>query len=90
MAKFDLLTIIHWTDMVDVWLSKNYGITDRFGITERSHVTDATSAWTIAHRSGITEEAYADRSVVDAHIVTALKQLFPNANYQGNHQLDLE
>ena len=85
MAKFDQETIVRWTEMIDVWFSKNFGITDRFGITERSHVTDATSAWTIAHRSGITEEAYADLSVVDAHIVTALKQLFPNVVFKDKY-----
>jgi hypothetical protein len=85
MSKFDQETIVRWTEMIDVWFSKNFGITDRFGITERSHVTDATSAWTIAHRSGITEEAYTDRSVVDAHIVTALKQLFPNAAFKDKY-----
>jgi hypothetical protein len=79
MAKFDSDTIARWTGMVDLWLSKNFGITDQFGITERSHVVDGSSAWVIAHRSGITQEAYTDRSVVDAHIVTALKQMFPNA-----------
>ena len=85
MAKFDQETIVRWTEMIDVWFSKNFGITDRFGITERSHVTDAISAWTIAHRSGITKEAYTDRSVVDAHIVTALKQLFPNAVFKDKY-----
>lgn len=85
MAKFDQSTVTRWADMVDEWLSKNYGITDRFGITERSHVTDGSSAWTIAHRAGITTEAYTDPSVVDAHIVTALKQLFPNAVFKDTY-----
>lgn len=85
MAKFDQATIVRWTEMVDVWLSKNFGVTDRFGITERSHVSDGTSAWTIAHRAGITQEAYEDRSVVDAHIVTALKQIFSNAKFYDKY-----
>jgi hypothetical protein len=85
MAKFDIDTISRWTEMVDGWLSKNFGTTDRFGITERSHVVDGTSAWTIAHRAGITNEAYEDRSVVDAHIVTALKQIFPNAVFKDKY-----
>ena len=80
MAKFDQATIIRWTKMADEWLSKN-----PFSITERSHVSDGSSAWVIAHRSGITSEAYADRSVVDAHIVTALKQLFPNAVFKDKY-----
>ena len=85
MAKFDSDTIVRWTGMVDVWLSKNFGITDQFGITERSHVVDGSSAWVIAHRSGITEEAYADRSVVDAHIVTVLRVMFPNAEFKDKY-----
>lgn len=85
MAKFDSDTIARWTGMVDVWLSKNFGITDQFGITERAHVVDGSSAWVIAHRSGVTQEAYIDRSVVDAHIVTALKQIFPNAEFKDKY-----
>jgi hypothetical protein len=80
MAKFDQATIARWTEMVDVWLSKN-----PFGAIERSQVLDGSNAWRAAHRSGITEEAYADRSVVDAHIVTALKQVFPNAVFKDTY-----
>ena len=85
MAKFDNATVIRWTGMIDEWLSKNFGVTDRYGITKRDHVTDGTSAWTIARRAGVTEEAYADRSVVDAHIVVALKKIFPNVVFKDRY-----
>jgi len=80
MAKFDKATIDRWTEMADKWLAKN-----RYGVIERSQVVDGSNAWRAAHRSGITEEAYADRSVVDAHIVTALKQIFPNAVFKDTY-----
>ena len=48
-----------------------------------SDVTTGVDAWTVAHSTGITREAYSiDRSVVDAHIQTALKQIFPNAVFK--------
>ena len=80
MAKFDQATIVRWTKMADEWLAKN-----PFGIIERSQVLYGVNAWKVAHHAGITEEAYADRSVVDAHIVTALKQLFPNAVFKDTY-----
>lgn len=85
MAKFDNATVVRWTEMVDSWFSKNFGVTDRAGITHRTHVTDGSSAWTIAHRSGVTDVAYADRSVTDAHIVSALKKIFPNAVFKDRY-----
>lgn len=85
MAKFDIATIARWTELVDLWISKNFRVTDQYGITDRTHVTDGSSAWVIAHRSGVTDLAYADRSVVDAHIVTALKQIFPNVVFKDRY-----
>jgi len=80
MAKFDSETIARWAAMADAWLAKN-----PFGVVERSRVLEGSNAWKVAHRAGITEEAYADRSVVDAHIVSALKQLFPNAEFKDTY-----
>lgn len=80
MAKFDSETITRWTKMADEWLAKN-----PYGVIERSQVLNGSNAWKVAHHAGITEEAYADRSVVDAHIVTALKQLFPNAEFKDTY-----
>jgi hypothetical protein len=50
-----------------------------------SDVKFGVEAWDIAHYIGITEEAYADRSVVDAHIVTVLKVMFPNAVFKDKY-----
>lgn len=79
MSRFDNITITHWIEMVDEWFAGNYRLTDRSGITCRDHVIRGVDAWAIAHRSGITQEAYSDRTVTDGHIVTALKKIFPNA-----------
>lgn len=80
MAKFDSRTIVRWAIMADQWLAKN-----PHGVIERSRVLEGANAWRVAHHAGITKEAYADRSVVDAHIVTALKQLFPNAEFKDTY-----
>jgi hypothetical protein len=77
MAKFDSEMINRWTVMAADYLGRNgYDMAD---------VKLGVEAWDIAHYVGITEEAYADRSVVDAHIVTALKQMFPNAEFKDKY-----
>jgi len=80
MAKFDSDTIARWTKMADAWLAIS-----PFGVIDRDKVLIGANAWRVAHHSGITAEAYADRSVVDAHIVTALKQMFPNAEFTDTY-----
>ena len=80
MAKFDSETIARWTKMADEWLASN-----QFGVIDRDKVLSGANAWKIAHRSGISYEAYEDMSVVDAHIVTALKQIFPNAEFKDTY-----
>ena len=79
MARFDSNTVRIWCNQADQWISKNSGITDR------DHVTQGVDAWAIAHRAGITQEAYQDRNVTDAHIVTALKKIFPNAVFTDRY-----
>lgn len=75
--KFDRSTVNRWAVMAADYLgNRGYDIAD---------VKTGIEAWNVAHRSGITEEAYADRSVVDAHIVTALKQLFPSAVFKDTY-----
>lgn len=79
MAKFDAETVARWTKMAADWMRE---------AQDPGTVTDVylgAEAWAIAHRAGITEEAYADRSVTDAHIVTALKQIFPKAVFQDRY-----
>lgn len=77
MAKFDSDTINRWAVMAADYLGRNgYDLSD---------VKTGIEAWNVAHRSGITQEAYADRSVVDAHIVTVLKVMFPNVVFKDKY-----
>jgi hypothetical protein len=79
MVKFDSATIARWTDAVNIWFrnANDPGT--------RKDVYLGAEAWVIARLAGITEEAYEDRSVVDAHIVTVLKQIFPNAKFSDKY-----
>lgn len=79
MAKFDLSTVTSWSDMASRWL-KDAGDP---GTLEDVYL--GAEAWEIAHRCGITSVAYKDRTVTDAHIVTALKQVFPNAVFKDKY-----
>ena len=79
MAKFDTATVTRWARMAEIFLKR---VGDP-GTTQDIYL--GAEAWVIAHRSGITEEAYADRSVTDAHIVTALKQIFPRAEFKDRY-----
>ena len=73
MARFDADTIARWRGMAEGWLTmRNDPCTTR-------DIKEGYRAWAIAHDCGITREAYADRTVVDAHIHTALERIFPNA-----------
>lgn len=74
-------TVVRWTKMVDDWMTKNAGILDPYGVSTRDHIIDGASAWTLVHRSGVLDEAYKDRSVVDAHIQTAMEIIFPNVRF---------
>lgn len=74
MVKFDKATVNRWTCMAEDWLSGR----DMF----RDGILTGAVAWGVAHRAGITAEAYADRSVTDGHIQTALEAIFPNAVFK--------
>ena len=79
MAKFDAETVARWTKMAADWMRE---------AQDPGTVTDVylgAEAWGIAHYAGITKEAYADPSVSDAHIVTALKQIFPKAVFKDRY-----
>ena len=71
MAKFDKAVVNRWTCAAEDYLSGR----DMF----REGILTGRDAWEVAHRCGIVREAYADSSVVDAHIQTALEVIFPNA-----------
>jgi hypothetical protein len=75
MTKFSADTIKRWEQMASDWLAANTSI----GVGD---ILTGRDAWTVAHRCGITNEAYKDRSVIDAHIQTALQSIFPNAEFK--------
>ena len=77
MSKFNKETINRWATLAADHLGRNgYDLSD---------VKNGFEAWDVAHRVGIVKEAYADREVVDAHIVTALRQIFPEAVFKDRY-----
>lgn len=77
MSKFDKETINRWAMLAADYLGqRGYDMCD---------VKLGSEAWSIAHASGITKEAYEDRSVVDAHIVSALRKIFPEAVFKDKY-----
>jgi hypothetical protein len=68
--------LVDWTRRAEEWLEANAPQ------LTRESVTIGRDAWTVAHRAGIINEAYADRNVTDAHIQTALEKIFPNAAFK--------
>lgn len=77
MSKFNAETINRWTAMAADYLGRNgYDLSD---------VKLGVEAWDIAHYVGITKEAYEDRSVVDAHIVSALRKIFPDVVFKDKY-----
>lgn len=67
--------IENWTAMIDATLAR--------GGFVRSDILTGRDAWTIAHRAGVTEEAYSmGRDITDGHIQTALQKIMPNAVFK--------
>lgn len=79
MAKFGPEDIKKFAKWIDDDLAM---IPLREGIDNRDDVLTGKDAWALAHRAGVTQFCYKDRSVVDAHIQTALEQIFPNAVFK--------
>jgi hypothetical protein len=75
MAYFPADTVARWIADAERYLIDNHGIT-------RAGIKTGVDAWSIAHRCGITQEAYADRKVTDGHIQTALERVFPAAVFR--------
>jgi len=80
MAKFNQATIKRWQGLAEQWLRS----ADDPGTVH--DIKLGAEAWTIAHRCNIVNEAYADPTVVDAHIKTALTQIFPNAEFRDSYR----
>ena len=64
-----------WKADIAEWLEYHHGL-------PLTAVKTGTDAWAIAHRVGITREAYNDPTVTDGHIQTALVRIFPNAVFK--------
>lgn len=77
MPKIPQTTIDSWRGRATTWLATNCNppVTCADVLTGRD-------AWLVAHRAGLCREAYADPAVHDAHIQTALEQVFPSAVFR--------
>lgn len=74
--KISPTTIAEWQQIITLWMLS--------GTKEKLTPKDVLlgrDAWTIAHRAGITQLAYKDPSIHDAHIQTALQKIFPNVKF---------
>lgn len=78
MAKIAADTVTAWRARCDAWLAEN--------TSPRATLADVLTgrdAWTVGHRAGVVQEAYAmGRDIHDAHIQTALQAIFPNAAFR--------
>ena len=74
MAYFDKETVGRWNALANEYLIMRN--------LSRFEINTGVWAWSIAHRCGITREAYNDRKATDGHIQTALEIIFPNAEFK--------
>ena len=78
-----MVTLTHKTDeyraLAEKFLSDNgHKLTD---------VKTGSDAWRVAHSSGICRDAYdSSRDITDAHIVTVLKRIMPNAEFRDKYR----
>lgn len=82
MRKFDEQTIERWATMCQELLTrKNTGWL-------LANVTEGSMAWAIWTRAvNNVENVYsADRTITDAHIKTALQQIFINAEFKDKYR----
>ena len=79
MARIDAQTVDRWRGLIDAYLLTKLTPLGE-GVTRHS-VQTGSGAWAIAHNAGVTREAYADRTILDAHIQTALERIFPHAKF---------
>ena len=74
--KISKEVVERWAKTTTEWLAENYPQ------YTRETIKTGRDAWTIAHRAGLTREAYDERLGNDAHIQTALEAIFPNAVFK--------
>jgi len=73
--KIEKSTVESWRARAADWLADNSA-----GRATLDRIKTGREAWMVAHCVGIVNEAYAiGREIHDAHIQTALEQIFPSA-----------
>jgi len=75
MPKIPNATVDAWCERAERYLVDNHGIT-------RGGIQHGVDAWAVAGKIGLLREAYEDRTVLDAHIQTALQRVFPNCAFR--------
>jgi hypothetical protein len=74
MSKFDKDTVLRFKAMAEEFLeARGLLLTD---------IEIGQDAWTVAFQSGIYDEVREDRTVVSAHVQTALESIFPNVVFK--------
>lgn len=77
--KLDSKLVDSWIERVDIHLLVSSGV-------NRMAVETGSMAWSLAGKLGLSREAYdISRDITDAHIVTALKKVFPNAVFKDRY-----
>lgn len=72
--KFSRDQIALWKRLISEYLFTEYQL-----LIE--DITTPGDAWFIARSSGCMKTVYGSRDITDAHIITALKKIFPNVNW---------
>jgi hypothetical protein len=79
MPRIDAQTTDRWRGLIDAYLLGKLSPAGE-GLTRHS-IETGRDAWSIASAAGVLRDAYADRTIVDAHIQTALERIFPHARF---------
>jgi hypothetical protein len=78
MAKIHKSIVADWRERATKWLAENTN-----NVMSCVDVKTGRDAWLVAHRAGLCSEAYAmSRDIHDAHIQTALEEIFPYAVFR--------
>ena len=93
MAKIDKNLIEQFRKLAENYMSCGNNWADKQPKSV-DMVESGAQAWQLAHRAGITELCYGNTSkdiegidgITDAHIKTALAQVFPNAIFKDNYR----
>lgn len=79
--KVNKTTLVEWQAMAQVWL-RECAIGHDGNYATPGDISLGRDAWMVAHRAGITNQAYAIEGIHAAHIQTALRKIFPKAVFR--------